>query len=268
MVTGADNQASNGVAHIIEGGDHGVSELKVPSATLAASSGDIQSEGAALVQVSAKKIVAGKGSTANNDTDISGEGIVFVENEVKVGVCTLDDERPYLQMSSIAQADGGKAWKEQVHGNAKSSKVVRNMSKGVYVFKGTKNRRIKMRPAKLTANLPLFKDSDSKGNLNSLDSARCDSLSSGSCVLDFSKLSFDHFETIIDAMKVAFKTQGWDWPEEFDTNAVWHGVQNDSDEGIHRQFLNMAYSTCRSLFRKSAEHSVHKQWFGVAMELA
>jgi len=116
-----------------------ISGSSLKSGTVAAcavasvTAGEVQAEGAVLVQVSAKKIVAGKGSIAYNVIDTSEEGLVLAENEVRVGVCTLDDERPYLQMSSSAETDGGKAWKEKVHGNPKSFEDVYNMNKGVDV---------------------------------------------------------------------------------------------------------------------------------------
>lgn len=77
---------------------------------------DIAADNALLVGCSATKIVAGRNSIGYNLVDESDAGITLAENEVRVGVFTLD--RPYFEMKSdVAKTDGGKVFKEKVHGN-------------------------------------------------------------------------------------------------------------------------------------------------------
>merc|ERR1711865_738198 len=95
---------------------------------------EIDAEGAVLVGCSAKKIVAAKGSVGYNLVDVScsGEGIVLAENEVRVGVFPL--EKPYFEMVSDAEkTDGGKVFKERVHGNAFSFQEVYDLNQGTDV---------------------------------------------------------------------------------------------------------------------------------------
>jgi len=95
---------------------------------------EISADGAVLVGCCAKKITAARGSIGYNlvDEACSEEGIVLVENEVRVGVFTLD--RPYFEMrSDVAKTDGGQVFKEKVHGNAWSFQEVYDLNHGTDV---------------------------------------------------------------------------------------------------------------------------------------
>lgn len=98
------------------------------------SASEIQADGAVLVNVCSKKIVAPRGSVAYNLVDNSDEGIVLGEDEVRVGVFTLDAESNYFEMrSNVATTDSGKVFKEKVHSNSKSFQEVYDMNCGVNV---------------------------------------------------------------------------------------------------------------------------------------
>merc|ERR1712178_574240 len=95
---------------------------------------DISAEGAVLVGCSARKITAAKGSIGYNlvDEAFSKEGIVLAENEVRVGVFTLN--RPYFEMKSdAAKTDGGKVFTTKVHDNAMSFQEVYDLNHGTDV---------------------------------------------------------------------------------------------------------------------------------------
>lgn len=95
---------------------------------------ELQAEGAVIVNVCAKRVVAAKGAVIYNVVDSSEEGIVLAENEVRVGVFTLDKDRPYFEMrSNVAEIDGGKAFTEKVCGNEFSFQGVYDLNHGVDV---------------------------------------------------------------------------------------------------------------------------------------
>lgn len=100
---------------------------------------DISADGAVLVGVFAKKIKAAKGSVAYNIVDESEDGLVLGENEVKVGVFStsswslLGGSSHYLEIKSDLATDGGKAWKEKVHGNSDSFEDIYNRNIGIDV---------------------------------------------------------------------------------------------------------------------------------------
>lgn len=104
------------------------------SAIAGVCTGELTAAGAVLVNVCAKKILAAKGSVAYNVVDHSEEGITLGENEVRVGVFTLDKDRPYFEMrSNVAEIDGGKVFKDRVCGNAMSFSEVYDLNHGVDV---------------------------------------------------------------------------------------------------------------------------------------
>jgi hypothetical protein len=78
----------------------------------------IVADGAILVNVSASKIRAAKGSILYNIVDDSEEGIVVDEGEVIVGVFQSDGN--CVNVKSSIGVDGGKAWKESIMGNPQS----------------------------------------------------------------------------------------------------------------------------------------------------
>merc|ERR1712100_721705 len=117
-----------------------VSATAAKSGTITASSvsnvacNEIIAENAVLVNCAAKKIKAAKGAVGYNlvDESCSEEGIVLAENEVRVGVFMLD--RSYFEMKSdVAKTDGGKVFKDKVHGNAFSFQEVYDMNQGTDV---------------------------------------------------------------------------------------------------------------------------------------
>lgn len=80
--------------------------------------GEIDANGAILVNVTAKSIKAAKGSILYNVVDDSEEGVVVGEGEVRVGV--FDKLGGQSVVNSSLAIDGGKVWKEAVAGNANS----------------------------------------------------------------------------------------------------------------------------------------------------
>lgn len=97
---------------------------------------DISAEGAVLVGCSAKKITAAKGSIGYNlvDASCSEEGIVLAENEVRVGVFTLQADKSYFEMKSdVEKTDGGKVFTSKVHGNPLSFQEVYDLNQGTDV---------------------------------------------------------------------------------------------------------------------------------------
>jgi len=104
------------------------------SAVCGVSAGEVSAEGAVLVNVCAKKVVAAKGAILYNVVDGSEEGIVLAENEVRVGVFTLDPGRPYFEMrSNQLEVDGGKAFKQKVCSNEFSFQEVYDLNRGADV---------------------------------------------------------------------------------------------------------------------------------------
>jgi len=95
---------------------------------------ELRADGAVVVNSCAKKIVAAKGAVLYNVVDTSDEGITLAENEVRVGVFTLDKDRPSFEMrSNVAEIDGGKVFKEPVCGNEFSFQGVYDLNHGVDV---------------------------------------------------------------------------------------------------------------------------------------
>lgn len=95
---------------------------------------ELHADRAVLVNVCAKRISAAKGAIAYNIVDDSEDGLTLAEDEVRVGVFTLDAARPYFEMrSNVAEIDGGKAFKDRVCGNAMSFQEVYDVNFGVDV---------------------------------------------------------------------------------------------------------------------------------------
>jgi len=99
------------------------------SAIAGVATGELRADGAVLVNVAARRIIAAKGSLAYNVVDTSEDGITLGENEVRVGVFTLDKDRPYFEMrSNVAEIDGGKVFKERVCDNPFSFQEVYDLN--------------------------------------------------------------------------------------------------------------------------------------------
>jgi hypothetical protein len=78
----------------------------------------VEIDGALLINVKAKKIVAARGSIIYNVVDTSDEGIVAAEGEVICGLFAEDGSSKLVR--SNLNIDGGVNWKEVVCGNDKS----------------------------------------------------------------------------------------------------------------------------------------------------
>ena len=76
---------------------------------------EVDANGAIIVNCTAKKIKAGKGSILYNVVDTSDDGIVAGDGEVIVNVFA-DDGSSYTLKSNM-EVDGKKAWKECLEGN-------------------------------------------------------------------------------------------------------------------------------------------------------
>jgi hypothetical protein len=78
----------------------------------------IQANGAILINVTARRIVAGEGAIVYNVVDTSPNGLVLGAGEVMAGVFSADGKQEILH--SALTIDGGKAWETIVEGNAHS----------------------------------------------------------------------------------------------------------------------------------------------------
>lgn len=85
---------------------------------------DVEAEDSILINVTANKIVAPRGCILYNVVDSSEEGIVLVENEVRVGV--FSDDESQLVVRSSTTIDGGKSWENKVLSNAHSFEEIYN----------------------------------------------------------------------------------------------------------------------------------------------
>jgi len=121
-------------ASVVSGGCNANSGAVTGSALVNVSASELTADTAVLVNVFAKKVVAPKGSVAYNVLETSEEGLVLQENEVRVGIFTLDAARPYFEIrSNREEIDGGKVFKERVCGNAFSFQEVYDLNAGVDV---------------------------------------------------------------------------------------------------------------------------------------
>mmetsp|Transcript_3930 Transcript_3930/g.5170 ORF Transcript_3930/g.5170 Transcript_3930/m.5170 type:complete len:552 (-) Transcript_3930:200-1855(-) len=76
--------------------------------------GEVNLDGAIVINCTAKKITAGPGAILYNIVDESEEGIVAHDGEIKVAVTEEDGTSMILQ--SKIDIDGGKAWKQVLEG--------------------------------------------------------------------------------------------------------------------------------------------------------
>jgi hypothetical protein len=84
----------------------------------------LHAEDAILINVTARKVVAPRGSILYNVVDDSEEGIVMLPGEVRVGVFSADGSQ--LIMTSATDIDGGKKWESRVLTNSMSFEEVYN----------------------------------------------------------------------------------------------------------------------------------------------
>lgn len=95
------------------------------------SANSINVDGAILVNVSAKRVRAGKGAILYNIVDSSEEGIEVGEGDVLVGL--FDASGGVVNIRSNTNIDGGKAWKEAVCGNPQSFEDIHAANKNAKV---------------------------------------------------------------------------------------------------------------------------------------
>lgn len=86
----------------------------------------IEADGAILINVTAERIIAKRGSIVYNivDSSIGGPGIVVEEGQVLAGVFYNDGTQHVVK--SVNTIDGGKAWETKVEGNMLSFEEVYN----------------------------------------------------------------------------------------------------------------------------------------------
>eukprot|EP00544_Gedaniella_sp_CCMP2646_P003881 CAMPEP_0202496926 /NCGR_PEP_ID=MMETSP1361-20130828/21372_1 /ASSEMBLY_ACC=CAM_ASM_000849 /TAXON_ID=210615 /ORGANISM="Staurosira complex sp., Strain CCMP2646" /LENGTH=520 /DNA_ID=CAMNT_0049128377 /DNA_START=16 /DNA_END=1578 /DNA_ORIENTATION=+ len=109
------------------------------SALAVVTSPHVEADGAIIVNCTAKKIVAGKGSILYNLIDTSDEGIVAAPGEVIVAV--NDESGDSMLLKSHMDIDGGKAWKIKLDMNEMSFEDVRNknMDANITVIEAKRN---------------------------------------------------------------------------------------------------------------------------------
>ena len=84
--------------------------------------GELSLDHAVVVNVTARRIVAGRGAVLYNLVDDSEEGLVVPPGGVRVGV--FDCEGGCDVVNSTVDVDGGKVWEERVCGNGRSFEQV------------------------------------------------------------------------------------------------------------------------------------------------
>ena len=91
----------------------------------------IEAEGAILVNVTARKIKAGKGAILYNIIDDSEEGVTVNEDGVVVSV--FEEDGSDALVKSSMEIDGGKAWSLQLPDNSLTFEQLHNENKGANV---------------------------------------------------------------------------------------------------------------------------------------
>lgn len=89
----------------------------------------IEADGAVLINVTARRIIARPGSIAYNVVDSSAEGLTLEEGQILAGVTSADGQQ--MLMRSRITIDGGKAWETLLEGNAMSFEDVYNSNADV-----------------------------------------------------------------------------------------------------------------------------------------
>ena len=101
----------------------------------------IEAEGAILVNVTARKIKAGKGAILYNIIDDSEEGVTVNEDGVVVSV--FEEDGSDALVKSSMEIDGGKAWSLQLPDNSLTFEQLHNENKGanVSMIESARNRK-------------------------------------------------------------------------------------------------------------------------------
>jgi hypothetical protein len=89
----------------------------------------IQANGAILINVTAKRIVAAEGAIVYNIVDTSEAGLVLAQGQVMAGVFSADGTQEVL--NSSLSTDGGKSWETAVAGNAHSFEQIYDLNSSV-----------------------------------------------------------------------------------------------------------------------------------------
>ena len=103
--------------------------------------GEIEADGAILVNCAAKKIVAGEGSILYNIMDDSEQGVVAKPGEVMVAV--TEESGDSMRLCSRMDIDGGKAWKRKLETNDASFEEVHKKNKNANIGEIQKKRQKK-----------------------------------------------------------------------------------------------------------------------------
>lgn len=105
---------------------------------------ELSAEGAIIVNCTAKKITAGKGSILYNLIDDSEEGIVANDGDVIVSV--TDESGDMMELRSKNTICGGKAWKQKVEGNDYTFEeiMIKNFNSNVIKIEEMKNEMFKV----------------------------------------------------------------------------------------------------------------------------
>ena len=103
--------------------------------------GEIEADGAILVNCASKKIVAGEGSILYNIMDDSEQGVVAKPGEVMVAV--TEESGDSMRLCSRMDIDGGKAWKRKLETNDASFEEVHKKNKNANIGEIQKKRQKK-----------------------------------------------------------------------------------------------------------------------------
>ena len=122
-----DDVATDG-ASVLSGCDLGAGEIE-RSLLAGVTACKIEAHSAIVVNVTAPSVVAAKGALAYNV--ISDGPLVLGEGEVLAGVFSTTGELTVVK--SHKDTDGGKVWKQAVHGNARSFEAIHLDNKGADV---------------------------------------------------------------------------------------------------------------------------------------
>lgn len=104
----------------------------------AVTAGEIDADGAIVVNCAAKKIKAGKGAILYNLVDDTEGGIVAEDGQVMVAV--TDESGSSMLLQSKMDVDGGKAWKIKLDYNEMSFEDVHKKNKGANIRQIAKKR--------------------------------------------------------------------------------------------------------------------------------
>jgi hypothetical protein len=100
--------------------------------------GELNANGAIVVNCAAKKITAGEGAILYNLIDESDEGITAAAGEIKVAV--TEESGKSMTLTSRMDIDGGEAWKQKLDANELSFEDVHKKNKNANICEIAKKR--------------------------------------------------------------------------------------------------------------------------------